>query len=156
LIPIVRHGRIEAKPYNFYLISPMTISNSFYQLVDGGQAAISVYVKPENITIGDGETKDIPIQDNVLTVVQLVKRTIEATADGLNEAIASAIMARKDQTTLDLIAGTYGAGFTIDFGAFSLVNLRLTAVKPIVPETVNGNRIYTTGFGFTYSSASFS
>lgn len=131
----------------------MTIENTYFRFQDTA-GGIDAYLKPDQVTIGEGETKDLTIQDAILTQIQLIKRTAELQFAGLNQATAEAIIARVDETKLNLINRIY-TGFDIDFGAFQLSDARATTYTPVVAENINGVLLYVEGFNVTYSSGVF-
>lgn len=131
----------------------MAIENSYFRFQDT-EGGIDAYLKPDQVTIGEGETKDLTVQDSVLTQIQLVKRTAELQFAGLNQATAEAIIARVDDTKLALINRNY-TPFDIDFGAFQLNDARATTYTPVIAENINGVLLYVEGFNVTYSSGLF-
>jgi hypothetical protein len=131
----------------------MTIqaTNFLFNDTPGG---ISFYVPTDQAQIGDGETKDIPIQDSVGTVVQLVRRTLTLNAVGLNDAIMATIQNRFDTSKVQLIQQSYVA-FDIVLGAIQLFEMKPTRFTPSVPTLVNGIAVYDQQVSLEYSSGAY-
>ena len=130
----------------------MANTATFYQVVDPSNPLLSFYVKPDNATIGDGETKELIVQGPALDTITLYKRTLELSLPTISEAQAAAILTRVEQTLTELLDGTYTA-FNLLMGAYTLRDVRATSSKPVVPEIINGKSVYVDGFSITYSSS---
>ena len=105
---------------------------------------IQYAVKPDGISFGDAETEDIVINggsDGTITTIQLKKRTVTLTIEGVTDADISNLQDKRDNNILDLI-NRRAATEDLQFGGFLVEQALITDLTPSAPKFVDGIAIF--------------
>jgi hypothetical protein len=122
-----------------------------YALVQVG--SLNVYAKSDEISVGDGETKDIPLQTSDRLVVQITKPTVDIAIPGLNQASYITLEDTYTQSITDLVNGITNP-VSIDFGGWTITGY-YTKIKRVASERIQGQAVFIAAAGLTLTSSEF-